>query len=243
MRAGVWGKTARAWETAEDSVRRASSFRYFATGSPEIDRLLGGGYRAGRLTEVFGRSNSGKSQLAMQAALVAARGGAGCLYMDTEGAFRPERLEEIARARGWDIVGVLERIVYVRCDSSSEQMETIRKMPARPATASCKLVIVDTLTRNFSVELPGRSNLSSRQAALNIHLSEMARDAYLNARGYLLTNRVTFGATRDVGIGGRTVEQLVDASVMLARGSDGVKATLISTGESVTVGLGTAGVD
>ena len=234
---------ARPWETAEDSVRRVSSFPFFGTGSPGIDGLLGGGCRAGRLTEVFGRSNSGKSQLAMQAALVAARGGAKSLYIDTEGAFRPERLEEIARARGWDIGGVLERIVYVRCDSSSEQMEAIRKMATRPTTASCRLVIVDTLTRNFSVELPGRSNLSSRQAALNIHLSEMARDAYMNARAYLLTNRVTFGATRDVGIGGRTVEQLVHASVMLERETAGVKVTLISTGESVTVGLGAAGVD
>ena len=231
------------WETAEDTVGRVSSFPFFGTGSSEIDRLLGGGFRAGRLTEVFGRSNSGKSQLAMQAALVAAHGGARCLYMDTEGAFRPERLEEIARARGWEIGGVLERIVYVRCDSSSEQMEAIQRMAARPTTASCRLVIVDTLTRNFSVELPGRSNLQSRQAALNIHLSEMARDAYLAARAYILTNRVTFGATRDVGIGGKTVEQLVDASVLLERGPAGLKATLIPTGESVTVGLGAAGVD
>jgi len=208
-----------------------------------MDRLLGGGFRAGTLTELFGRSNSGKTQLAMQAALVAACGGQKSLYIDTEGAFRPERLEEIAKARRWETDGVLEKIVYVRSDSSSEQMEAVRKMGSRPATSECKLVIIDTLTRNFSLDLPGRSNLSSRQGALDVHLSEMARDAYLNFRAYVLTNRVTFGANRDVGIGGRTVEQLVGASVLLERVQGGIKATVISNGDSASAAVGPFGVD
>jgi DNA repair protein RadA len=220
-----------------------SSFPFFSSGSSTIDRLLGGGYRAGRLTELFGRSNSGKTQLAMQAVLVAARAGAKSLYVDTEGAFRPERVEQMAKVRGWEIGGVLERIVYVRSDSSSEQMETIRRMAVRPATASCRFVVVDTLTRNFSVELPGRSNVSYRQAALDIHLSEMARDAYLNGRAYLLTNRVTFGTAHDVGIGGRTVDQLVHASVLLERDAGRIRATLMPRGESVLAQTGASGVD
>jgi len=195
------------------------------------------------LTEVFGRSNSGKTQLAMQTALLSAKVGAKCLFIDTEGSFRPERVAEMAKARGWDLDGLLEQIVYVRSDSASEQMETIRRMPGRAATASCRVVVVDTLTRNFSVELPGMSNLSSRQGELDVHLSEMARDAWLNERAYLLTNRVTFGTTRDVGIGGRTVDQLVGASMMLERVSGKVKAVLISTGRSVLADLGAAGID
>ena len=231
------------WESAGDSVRRTSSSPYFGTGSANFDRLLGGGYRAGTLTEIFGRSNSGKSQLAMQAALLASRQGSKSLYIDTEGAFRPERLEEIAKSRRWATEGVLENVVYVRSDSSSEQMETVRRMESRSATSGCRLVIIDTLTRNFSLELPGRSNTSSRQGALDIHLSEMARDAYLNGRAYVLTNRVTFGATRDVGIGGRTVEQLVHASVLLERAGGGIRATLLPAGGDATASLGPFGVD
>jgi RecA/RadA recombinase len=137
--------------------------------------------------------------------------------------------------------GLLEKVVYVRTDSASEQMETVRRMAGRAATSSCVVVIVDTLTRNFSIEFSGRSNLASRQAALNVHLSEMARDAFLNERAYILTNRVTFGTTHDVGIGGRTVDQLVHASVRLERDNGRVRATL-APGESVAVGLGTAGI-
>ena len=179
----------------------------------------------------------------MQAALIAARDGMESLYIDTEGAFRPERVEEIARARGWKMDGVLERMVYARCDSSSEQMEAVRKMGSRHATSACKLVIIDTLTRNFSIDLPGRGNLSSRQGALDVHLSEMARDAYLNGRAYVLTNRVTFGATRDVGIGGRTVEQLVSTSVWLVKAQDKIKATVIPNGDSTFASVGQFGVD
>ena len=70
--------------TATNAIERVSEFPYFGSGSKAIDKLLGGGYRAGRLTEVFGRSNTGKSQLAMQATLLAAEQGTQTLFLDTE---------------------------------------------------------------------------------------------------------------------------------------------------------------
>jgi DNA repair protein RadA len=229
--------------SGSEALKRNSEFRFYGSGSGALDRLLEGGYREGRVVEFFGRSGSGKTQIAMQAALSAARAGVRVLYVDSEGTFRPERVEGMASARGWDSAGLLDRVIYLRTDSSSEQMEAIRRMSKREATSECKLVVVDTLTRNFTVDLPGRSNLPSRQGALDVHLSEMARDAFLNARAYVLTNRVTFGATGDVGIGGRTVEQLVHASIRLNREGDRVRATNISSGESVLAGFGEAGID
>lgn len=226
MKGEVRGETGGSVESADVSVTKVASFPFFGSGSRGLDLLLGGGYRAGTLTEVFGRSNSGKSQLAMQAALEAARLGHRTLYLDTEGSFRPERLEQMAFARGWETKGLLERIVYVRSDAASEQMEAVKRMQVRAATASCRLVVIDTLTRNFSVELPGSSNMASRQEALDVHLSEMARDAYINGRAYILTNRVTFGPVHDVGIGGRTVGQMVNASVMLERAGAKIRATI-----------------
>lgn len=239
----TWDKTAGTERSSADVVRRTSSYRFFSSGSRALDSLLGGGYREGWVMEFHGRSNSGKTQLAMQAALCAAQAGARALFVDTEGTFRPERLEGMARARGWRSEGLLERVVYLRTDSSSEQMEAVRRMAVREATASCSLVAVDTLTRNFSVEMPGRPNLASRQGALNVHLSEMARDAYLHARAYVLTNRITFGPAHDVGIGGRTVEQLVHASVRLEREGAQVRGTLVPGGGSIVATFGEAGFD
>jgi DNA repair protein RadA len=229
-------------ETAEEAAKRAGSFPFFGSGSERLDGLLGGGYRAGTLTEIFGRSNSGKSQLAMQASVEAARAGHRTLYMDTEGSFRPERLQQMSAARGWDPERILEKVTYLRTDSAAEQMEAVREMNARPATAPCRLVVVDTLTRNFSVELPGSSNLASRQGAIGVHLSEMARDAYLSGRAYILTNRVTFGPAHDVGIGGRTVEQMVGASVLLERQGSRVVARRMGAGGSVVLEMTERGV-
>lgn len=230
-------------ESAAEAMRRLASFANLSTGSKNLDALLGGGCRGGTITLLYGRSNSGKTQVAMQAAMLCAQAGRTSLFVDTEGSFRPERVEEMAGARKLEQSGILNRIVYVRCDSVSEQMETIRMMPTRGATAPAALVIVDTLTRNFSLEFPGRSNLSSRQEALNVHLSEMARDAYINGRAYLLTNRVTFGNQQDVGIGGRTVEQLVHRSVLLEREGGSLKATDIGSGRHTLAVVGVAGVD
>jgi DNA repair protein RadA len=243
MNRGSWDKTSGSLETAAEAIKRLVSFTTFSTGSKNLDALIGGGCRGGTITLLYGRSNSGKTQVAMQSAMLCARTGKAALFVDTEGSFRPERVEEMAKARKLEQGGILNRIVYVRCDSVSEQMETIRMMPTRGATAPAALVVVDTLTRNFSLEFPGRSNLSSRQGALNVHLSEMARDAYLNGRAYLLTNRVTFGNQQDVGIGGRTVDQLVHMTVLLEKEGVEVKATDVSSGKHASAEVGAFGVD
>jgi len=227
--------------TGEELVKLTSLLAFHSTGSPAFDKLLGGGLREGRMVEFFGRSNSGKTQLAMQTVLFAAKAGARSLYVDTEGGFRPERIQEMAETRGWK-ADLLDRIIYVRCDSSSAQMETVRDMGTREATRSCRVVVVDTLTRNFTIDMPGLANIQSRQAALDVHLSEMARDAYINARAYLLTNRVTFGTVHEVRIGGQTVEQLVDASVRLERAGTDVVGGLMRTGEIARANLGKKGL-
>lgn len=192
---------------------------------------------------MFGESGTGKTLLAMQALLFASRAGSGSFFLDTEGAFRPERLESMALARGWDPDALLKRIEYARAKSLGEQVEAVRRMEERKETKSCRLVAIDTLTKNFSVELPGEANLSSRQGALDAHLSEIARDAVLNRRAYVLTNRVTFGPTHDVGIGGATVEQLVGRSMRLDRSKDGVMATSTESEEQERLTIGGSGVE
>ncbi len=230
--------------SGRDALRRLGSFPTFTSGSASIDNLLGGGYRAGRIFAAYGRSATGKSQLAMQAVLCASRAGSKSLFIDTEGGFRPERLAEMAHARGWREPGLLERIVYLRCDSAAEQAEVVRKMARREQTSGCRMVAVDTLTRNFSLELPGTANMPDRQGSLDAHISEMARDAFLNGRAYLLTNRVTFGgADQDVGVGGRTVFQLVHATLYLKKEGGAVRVVDEASGKGCTVGIGELGIE
>src|SRR5579863_3299807 len=101
---------------AEDAVAWSSGFIKIGTGSPTIDKLLGGGLRGSSLVEFHGASKSGKTQLAMQVSLMAAAANTATLYLDTEGQFRPERIEEMALERGLDPKKLLDRIVYVRAN-------------------------------------------------------------------------------------------------------------------------------
>lgn len=84
--------------TATDYHQKRSEIIQLTTGSRDLDKLLGGGIETGSITEIFGEFRAGKTQLCHMMAVtcqlpVNMNGGEGkCLYIDTEGAFRPERL-------------------------------------------------------------------------------------------------------------------------------------------------------
>jgi len=230
--------------SAREALERLASFPVFSSGSAALDGLLGGGFRGGRVVEAYGRSGCGKTQLAMQAAAQVAALKEKAVFIDSEGAFRPERVLAMAEARRLSAEGLLERIAYVRVTTALSQSDAVRAIARRSETSTARFVIIDTFTRNFTLDYPGRSNLQSRQGGLDALLSEIARDAFLHGRAYLLTNRVTFaegnGETR---IGGRTMEELVHCSIHLEKTKDGVKATRTSDGSAVQLGpIGDAGL-
>ena len=73
----------------------------------------------GAVTELVGPAGSGKTQLCHQLAVMVqlppSRGGlgAGALYVDTEGTFRPERIVAMAEYRGLDPEEALERVKQI----------------------------------------------------------------------------------------------------------------------------------
>jgi DNA repair protein RadA len=71
------------------------------TGCRSLDNLLDGGIEAGVITQVYGPPGSGKTQLCHTlCAMLPLNNNA--IYIDTEGSFRPERIQAIAIARGLD---------------------------------------------------------------------------------------------------------------------------------------------
>ena len=88
--------------SASELHLRRSEIITITTGSKALDTLLGGGIETGSITEIFGEFRTGKTQLchmlAVMCQLPTSLGGAEgkCLYIDTEGTFRPERLLAVA---------------------------------------------------------------------------------------------------------------------------------------------------
>ncbi len=96
--------------TADAALEKRKSLLRCSTGSSTLDELLLGGIETQAVTEFYGEFGSGKSQICHTLCAIARQpiesGGldSSTIYIDTEGTFRPERVQEIARARGFDPV-------------------------------------------------------------------------------------------------------------------------------------------
>jgi RecA/RadA recombinase len=149
-----------------------------STGSNAIDALLGGGIPTGMITDVYGESGSGKSQLCFTLCANCAKdAAASTLFIDTAGTFRPERIMEISGSQS-----ALEKITYVRAFTTIDQMNAAKKiLEVRPT-----LVIVDSLTSLFSTEYSG----PERHRALMKYLHELALLAISSGCAIVVTNMV-----------------------------------------------------
>jgi DNA repair protein RadA len=207
--------------TFAEALETARSLGRLSTGSAALDSVLGGGYEEGKITEVFGASNSGKTQLAIQATVMAAAQGWKSVYVDTESTFRPERVVQMAESRDLEAKGVLDSVYSLRARDVEAQSQVLRRMADDPRVSPAKLVVVDTVTKNFTLEFPGRERTGRRQGALGAYLNRIAIDAYLHRRVVLLTNRVASitvgGMSKNVNVGGLTLGRFVSKSIRLRR--------------------------
>src|SRR5919202_1319329 len=121
------------------------------TGSTSIDHLLGGGVHTGTVTDIYGQSGAGKSQLCFTLCANYAKHSRQedrILFIDTVGTFRPERISEIA---GRKSSTVLNKIMFVRALSVYDQINAIGLI----SNINPRLVIVDTATALISDEFRG----------------------------------------------------------------------------------------
>lgn len=89
--------------SATDIHEQRKELVVITTGSQELDKLLGGGIETGSLTEIYGEARTGKTQLCLTMAVTCQlpinKGGAEakCMFIDTEGTFRSERLLSVSK--------------------------------------------------------------------------------------------------------------------------------------------------
>ncbi len=224
------------FETGEQILKKAEKVGRIATGSKELDRLIGGGIETGTITEMYGAFASGKSQIALQLAvrvqMPVEKGGlsGAAVFLDTESTFRAQRIKQLTEAAGQDVEKTLKNIMVARCFNSDHQMlltEKIGDLITRDKLP-VKLVIVDSLMSLFRSEYIGRGQLSDRQQKLNkhIHVLQKLADSY-NIAVYV-TNQVmakpdTFFGDPTEPIGGHIVAHGMNPRVYLRKGKKGTR--------------------
>ena len=184
------------YETALELAEKRKLVGKLTTGSKELDDMIGGGIETQSITEIYGKFASGKTQWCFQTSVTVQlpkeQGGleGGCLYIDSENSFRPERVAAIAEAQGLDPEEALKNIYVARAYTSDHQMLLIDKAEDMVKEKNIKLVIVDSLTSQFRSEFVGRGTLAERQQKLNKHMRSLQKLAELNNIALLVTNQV-----------------------------------------------------
>jgi DNA repair protein RAD51 len=169
---------------------------FLSTGAKELDKLLAGGLETGSITELFGEFRTGKTQLCHTLAItcqlpIESGGGAGrCMYIDTEGTFRPERLFPIAERFGLDPEEALDNIAYARAYNSDHQNQLLIQASAMMAESRYVLLIVDSATALYRTDFSGRGELSARQMHLAKFLRSLMRLADEFGIAVVITNQV-----------------------------------------------------
>jgi RecA/RadA recombinase len=90
-----------------------------------LDDLLSGGLETGEITQFYGPPNSGKTHLCHLLCIVLSSSYQ-AIYIYTEGTFRIEKIESIAKARGLDPTNILRNIKVAR-PIYSKQQKMLRK--------------------------------------------------------------------------------------------------------------------
>jgi len=182
--------------TAEAALEKRKTMHRCSTGSKALDELLLGGIETQAVTEFYGEFGSGKSQICHTLCATARQptgsGGldSGVIYIDTEGTFRPERVEQIAKARGLDHRHVLKSVAVCKVYNSSHLELIIKGLGRYILEFKAKLVIIDSIISLHRAEFAGRGTLADRQQRLNSMLHRLVRLAEIFNIAIIITNQV-----------------------------------------------------
>ena len=112
------------------------------------------------------------------------------VYVDTEGTFRPERIAEIAEARGFDPTTCLENIIVAKAYNSAHQELIVRELGSIIEKSKVKLAVIDSAVAHFRAEYLGRATLAERQQHLNKFFHNILRLAEIYNIAVVVTNQV-----------------------------------------------------
>lgn len=149
-----------------------------------IDALLSGGIESGTITNFYGPPASGKTNIAFCAVVSCIISGKKVVYVDTEGGFSIERLEQIYGSKEFsDFIFLFEPKTW------EEQMQTIEKIQEICNNEDIGLVVVDSITALWRLTITNENAVEINKE-IATHLSFLSKLARERKIPILITNQV-----------------------------------------------------
>lgn len=118
-------------------------------------------------------------------------GGEGkCLFIDTEGTFRPSRILSIANKYSLNGEETLDNIAYARAYNTDHQTSLLIQAAAMMSEARFSILIVDSAMALYRTDFAGRGELAARQIHLGQFLRQLQRLADEFGVAVVITNQV-----------------------------------------------------
>jgi DNA repair protein RadA len=186
---------------AEYHRYRRNTIERISTGCIELDNLFKGGIETKSVTQFYGDSGSGKTQICHSLATIVSqdksKGGVDskCIYIDTENTFRADRVSEIAKAKGFNSDLALENIILYQPLNSEEQElvveRLIPKVLAQSTDKRIKLIIVDSPITHYKTEYTGLSEQSLKIQKVFRFMSNLQRIGQSYGAAVVVTNHAS----------------------------------------------------
>ncbi|MHC1584665.1 MAG: DNA repair and recombination protein RadB [Candidatus Syntropharchaeia archaeon] len=205
----------------------------YSSGCKAIDDLLGGGFEAGTVTQVYGEAGSGKTNICIQLAVECAKNGERVVYIDSEG-LSPERFAQIA---GEDSKKIAERIIIYEPLNFEQQSSAIREID-KFINENVGMIILDSATIFYRIELDEEKapHLKKELANQIVHLLELARKFDV---AVIVTNQVYMDIYENKlrPVGGYLLEHLSKIIIQLEKLENGRRRAIIRKHRSQPEGL------
>jgi len=124
-----------------------------STGNAEFDRWLDGGYEKDIITTIYGPAGSGKTNLCLMISAKQALNGKKVIFIDTEGGFSSERLNQIVLGNGWKRIN-MQNILLLKPTTFAEQRQAFNRLLEEISkTKNIGLIVVDSIAMLYRLEL------------------------------------------------------------------------------------------
>ncbi len=156
-----------------------------STGIKKIDQFLDGGIKNGIITDIFGATGTGKTQLAIQISINSLLQGGSVLFQDTTGKFRPERMLDLIKSRDLD-PSLLDGVKVARITNTSEQIKYLSKIKEN----GFSLVIIDNITDLFSYEFSKEDQNLEKNIIFMQYMHDLSLIAIQKKLPIIVTNMI-----------------------------------------------------